>query len=308
MIVVCGEALIDLVVSGDGEAIPSPGGGPFNAARALARLGVPTAFLGHFSNDDFGRLLAGRLSADGADLRLASFGPEPTTLAVARIGSDGLAQYEFSIAGTSAPSLTPDMIPASLPAEADCLHLGTLGLLLEPIGSSLAQMLEREAGRRLVMLDPNIRERLATEPGYRRRLHWCIARSTVVKASADDLAWLYPGLGYEAAAERVLEAGPRLVMVTRGPKGAYGTDGRNRIGVPAAPADVVDTIGAGDAFGAAAVAWLHEHGLLRTDLRLSSGELNSLLEFSALAASLTCARAGAEPPWRSELNAAAGAH
>src|SRR5437899_2883238 len=106
VIVVCGEALIDMVVGGDGTRRPAPGGGPFNTARALARLGVPTAFLGHFSEDHLGRLLADRLVADGASLALASFGPEPTTIAVANIGKDGLAEYEFVIEGTSAPNLT----------------------------------------------------------------------------------------------------------------------------------------------------------------------------------------------------------
>jgi fructokinase len=304
VIVVCGEALIDLVVSGHGEGSPSPGGGPFNTARALARLGVPTAFLGHFSTDDFGRLLAARLSADGAVLSLATFGAEPTTVAVARIGKDGLAEYDFSIAGTAAPNLTREMIPSALPSQVNALHLGTLGLLLEPIGSTLTQLLEREGERRLVMLDPNIRPRLVTSPRYRQRLEWCVSRSTVIKASAEDLAWLYPEIGYEAAAERILEAGPRLVLVTLGSAGAYGTNGQTGIRVPAAPVDVVDTIGAGDAFGAAALAWLHDHGLLEADLRLSAGELESLLEFACLAASLTCARAGAEPPWRSEIDAA----
>ena len=94
MIVVCGEALIDMVTGGDGTRRPTPGGGPFNTARALARLEVPTAFLGRFSTDEFGRMLADQLAADGASLALASFGPEPTTIAVANIGKEGLAEYE----------------------------------------------------------------------------------------------------------------------------------------------------------------------------------------------------------------------
>src|SRR5947199_1920795 len=121
-----------MVLSADGTRRPAPGGGPFNTARALARLGVPTAFLGHFSQDQLGRLLADRLAADGASLQLASFGPEPTTIAIAKIGKDGLAEYEFVIEGTSAPNLTRDMVPAELPSEVDALHLGTLGLVLQP--------------------------------------------------------------------------------------------------------------------------------------------------------------------------------
>src|SRR5207237_1251645 len=115
VIVVCGEALIDMVLGADGTRRPAPGGGPFNTAQARARLGVRTAFLGHFSNDQFGRLLADRLAADGASLGLASFGPEPTTIAVANVGSDGLAEYEFVIEGTAAPNLTREMVPAEPP-------------------------------------------------------------------------------------------------------------------------------------------------------------------------------------------------
>src|SRR5437870_6424786 len=140
VIVVCGEALIDMVLGDDGTRRPAPGGGPFNTARPLARLGVPTAFLGHFSEDQLGRLLADRLVADGASLALASFGPEPTTIAVANIGKDGLAEYEFFIQGTSAPNLTPQRLPAELPVEVKALHLGTLGLVLEPMALSLAEL------------------------------------------------------------------------------------------------------------------------------------------------------------------------
>ena len=303
MIVVCGEALIDMVTSADGTRRPAPGGGPFNTARALARLEVPTAFLGHFSTDAYGRLLTDQLTKDGASLALASFGPEPTTIAVANIGKDGLAEYEFSIEGTSAPNLTLEMLPADLPAEVTALHLGTLGLVLEPMASSLAELVRREHGRRLVMLDPNIRPVLATDPGYRQRLRWFITQSTIVKASADDLAWLYPEIDYETAAERILDTGVRLVMVTLGAAGAYGTTGKVQACVSAPPVEVVDTIGAGDAFGAAALAWLHDRKALEPDFSLSKTQLESLLEFSCLAASLTCSRSGAEPPWRSEMQA-----
>ncbi len=301
MIVVCGEALIDMVVGGDGSRRPSPGGGPFNTARALARLEVPTAFLGHFSTDDYGRLLGDRLAADGASLALASFGPEPTTMAVASVGQDGLAEYEFVVEGTSAPNLTREMIPAELPSNVDAIHVGTLGLVLEPMASSLTEFVGRESGKRLVMVDPNIRPLLADDPQYRPRLHRLIAQSTIVKASVDDLAWLYPEIDYVSAADGMLAAGVRLVLVTLGAKGAYGTSRNASTAVPAPPVQVVDTIGAGDAFGAATLAWLHDRHLLKPDIELSDRELHSVLEFSCLAASLTCTRSGAEPPWRTEL-------
>ena len=301
MIVVCGEALIDMVTTGDSSRRPTPGGGPFNTARALARLEAPAAFLGHFSTDEFGRMLADQLAADGASLALATFGPEPTTIAVANIGGDGLAEYEFLIQGTSAPNLTLDMIPAELPVEVKAVHLGTLGLVLEPMASSLAALVRREHGRRLVMLDPNIRPVLTTDPQYRPRLDSLISQSTIVKASDADLDWLFQGLDRMAAARALLARGPKMVVVTLGAKGAVGMTASAEVRVPAPAVRVVDTIGAGDAFGAALLAWLHDHGRLSRDLRLDREELRAALEFACLVASITCTRPGADPPRRAEL-------
>jgi len=301
VIVVCGEALIDMVTTGDSTRRPTPGGGPFNTARALARLEAPAAFLGHFSTDEFGRMLADQLAADGASLALATFGPEPTTIAVANIGGDGLAEYEFLIQGTSAPNLTLDMIPAELPVEVKAVHLGTLGLVLEPMASSLAALVRREHGRRLVMLDPNIRPVLTTDPQYRPRLDSLISQSTIVKASDADLDWLFPGLDRMAAARALLARGPKMVVVTLGAEGAVGMTASAEVRVPAPAVRVVDTIGAGDAFGAALLAWLHDHGRLSRDLRLDREELRAALEFACLVASITCTRPGADPPRRAEL-------
>ena len=301
MIVVCGEALIDMVTTGDSTRRPTPGGGPFNTARALARLEAPAAFLGHFSTDEFGRMLADQLAADGASLALATFGPEPTMIAVANIGGDGLAEYEFLIQGTSAPNLTLDMIPAELPVEVKAVHLGTLGLVLEPMASSLAALVRREHGRRLVILDPNIRPVLTTDPQYRPRLDSLISQSTIVKASDADLDWLFQGLDRMAAARALLARGPKMVVVTLGAKGAIGVTASAEVRVPAPAVRVVDTIGAGDAFGAALLAWLHDHGRLSRDLRLDREELRAALEFACLVASITCTRPGADPPRRAEL-------
>ena len=160
----------------------------------------------------------------------------------------------------------------------------------------------RENASRLVMLDPNIRPVLATDPEYRPRLRSLISESTIVKASAEDLAWLYPKIDYRAAAKRILDVGVRLVLVTLGAAGAYGATRNAQLSVPAVPVEIVDTIGAGDAFGAATLAWLHDRDALEPRLSLSELDLESLLKFSCLAASLTCTRSGAEPPWRSEMH------
>jgi len=140
VIVVCGEALIDVIHNRDGTQRATPGGGPFNTARALARLGVPTAFLGHLSDDESGRELAQLLVGDGASLELATISHEKTTIAVADLDSEGVAQYQFLVEGTSAPLLTPEMVPAGLAADVTALHVGTLGMVLEPMASTLIDL------------------------------------------------------------------------------------------------------------------------------------------------------------------------
>jgi len=304
VIVVCGEALIDMIQNGDGTQRAAPGGGPFNTARALARLGVPTAFLGRLSEDRFGRELSDLLVADGASLELTSFGPEPTTIALADVDSHGFAEYQFLVKGTSAPNLTADMLPARLKHDVKALHLGTLGLVLEPMASTLVELVRRERDGRLVMLDPNIRVGLTGDEEYRQRLAAMMVESTIVKASDTDLAWLFPDRDYESAAGDMIRRGIPLVVVTLGAGGAYGAHEDLRVHVDAPPVEVVDTIGAGDAFGAGLLAWLHDHGLVRPDLTLNEGRLRAALTYACLAASLTCARAGADPPWRHEMEEA----
>jgi fructokinase len=303
LIVVCGEALIDLVDSPDGQQRGTPGGGPFTTARALARLAIPTEFLGRLSTDAFGQQLRDLLAADGADLSLTSFGPEPTTMAMADVDRDGHAAYRFVIDGTSAPNLTPQMLPSLLSPEVDALHIGTLGLVFEPIATTIAGLVEREHENRLVMVDPNIRPAtLNAATGYRTRLDRVISQSTIVKASDADVAWLYPDVDLESAARALLARGPRLVVVTLGADGAFGVSAGIEVRVKAPVVDVVDTIGAGDAFGAGLLAWLCDHDRLTRDLHLEHEELRAALEFACLVASITCTRAGADPPRRAELS------
>ena len=301
MVVVCGEALIDCVTGG----ADSPGGGPFNAARALARLGIPTQFLGHLSRDAHGEQLRDLLLADGVDLGMTSFGSEPTTLAIAEVNVEGRASYRFVSEDTSAPNLTSTMVPASFGADVDALHVGTLGLVFEPIATTIAAVVEREHSKRLIMVDPNIRPTVVNgASGYRARLDRIIAQSTIVKASDADIAWLFPQLDRLAAARALLASGPKLVVVTLGPDGALGMTTSAEVRVSAPVVQVVDTIGAGDAFGAALLAWLADHGRLSRNLRLDGDDLRMALEFACRVASFTCTRAGADAPWRTELGQA----
>ncbi len=285
----------------------TPGGGPFNTARALARLGVPAAYVGHLSDDEHGRELLAALERDGVNLELVSLGREPTTTATATVDARGIARYDFSFAGTSAPALTRDMLPARFDGRISAIHLGTLGLVFEPIATTLLGLVEREHGARVVVLDPNVRPGIIPDAVYRERLRRVIAMSTIVKASEEDLAWIYDGVDRDTATARMLDGGVRLAVVTLGAAGAVATTHAGlTVAVPAVQVDVVDTIGAGDAFGAALLAWLHDHGALRRDVDLDRAELTAALRFACLAAAITCTRAGANPPTRRELDAAAG--
>lgn len=301
MIVVCGEALIDVIRNPDGTSRSAPGGGPFNTARALGRLGAPTAFLGHLSTDEPGRRLASLLTEDSVRLDFASFGPEPTTTAIAEVDSAGRAEYRFVVEGTSVPSLTAEMLPQEFGAELEGLYFGGLGLALEPIGSTVTELVAREHPKSFLMIDPNIRGGLGPEDRYRERLLQAIGLSTLVKASDADLAWLYPGLSCEDASRAVLELGPQAVVVTLGANGAFAVHGGKEVRVAAPRVEVVDTIGAGDAFGAALVTWLRDHDRLAPELTLTEDELKAALELACRAAAITCTRAGADSPTRQEL-------
>ncbi|GAC1476478.1 MAG: carbohydrate kinase [Candidatus Dormibacteraceae bacterium] len=302
VVLVCGEALIDVLENGNGTQRLAAGGGPFNTARALARLGVPTAFLGHLSTDSHGRELAALLRSDGVNLDLTTSGTEPTTMAIARVSRDGAAGYEFVAEGTSAPNLAMAMVPDELPSEIEAIHVGTLGLALEPAASTLAALIQRETGRRLIMVDPNVRLAAASDPFYRDRLQSVLGHASIVKASVEDLAWVFPGDPPETAARRMLEMGVRLVVVTLGVDGAFGATGDETVTVAAPAVEVVDTVGAGDTFGAALLANLYDLGLVRPDLRLDIEQVASALRFACRAAAIACRRSGADPPYRSELS------
>ena len=300
-IVVAGEALYDLVPAPDGSIRAHPGGGPFTAARAVARLGGPAAYLGRLSTDGFGRRLEALLREDGVGLGSILHAVEPTTLAVAEVGEGGAASYRFYTRGTASAGLTPADALAALPDRVDILMVGALGLVMEPSGTAMEGLVERLAGRALVALDPNCRaSAIHDEPAYRGRLARLLAGADVVKASEEDLAWLAPGVEPERAARQLLEHGPRAALVTLGARGALVLTAAGAVTVPAPEVEVVDTIGAGDAFAGAFLAWWQGRGLGRDDL--AHGELlTEAAGFANLVAARTCERAGAVPPRQDEL-------
>jgi fructokinase len=291
----------------DGAAAfqPRPGGSCLNVAAGLGRLRVPTALLARISDDHFGDLLRAHLAASGTRLTHALPASDPTTLAAVHLREDGSAAYSFHANGTDDRGLRPEHLAAlpdggTLPAGT-ALHLGSLGLLLEPLASTLDGLIRREAGRRLVSLDPNVRPGLVTDrAAYLRRFAEWVALADMVKASDEDLAWLHPGESYEGVAERWLASGAGLVLITFGSRGAWAAGRDARVHAPAPAVRVVDTVGACDAFTAGVLAHLHRTGGLSREGvdHLGAGELARLLSYAVEIAADTCTRADAQPPYR----------
>ncbi len=302
MILVGGEALYDLVLQGEDDDLHGhPGGAAFNTARTIGRLEQPVAYLGRLSMDRFGQRLEALLVDDGVSLDSVARTNEPTTLALAEVDDDGVARYRFYERGTAAPGLTAETALEALPEQVDILHVGTLGLTLEPVATALEAVVERLAGSALIAVDPNCRPWVVDDaPAYRERIRRVLRHAHVLKVSEEDLEFLEPDRSGVEAVRALLDCGPAVGLLTRGPNGALVVTRTAEVAVPAPRAKVVDTIGAGDAFGGGFLAWWNERGLGRDDL----GNIDLVVEateFACLVAARTCSRPGASPPWRHEL-------
>ncbi|MER7567851.1 carbohydrate kinase [Streptomyces sp. NPDC048523] len=300
MIVVAGEALIDLVPQGTGALAglkPALGGGPYNTAVALGRLGSPTAFCSRISYDAFGEALLDGLREAGVDVSAVQRGTEPTTLAVATVDTNGSAAYSFYVDGTADRLFAA---PAELPAGTRAVSFGTCSLVLEPGASAYEELLGTAAAQGVfTALDPNIRTGLIPDAdAYRARFKSWLPSVSLLKLSEEDARWL------GGTPREWLAAGPSAVVVTQGGDGltVFTRDGAV-LPVPGEKVDVVDTIGAGDTVNAALL-----HGLAGLDALspeavacLGVEDWARLLRFAARAAAITCSRAGAQPPYASEL-------
>jgi fructokinase len=304
VIVVAGEALVDLV-DDRGSRRAVAGGGPFNTAVALGRLGIPVAYLGTLSHDDYGGLLARLLTDAGVDMSLLRWSDAPTPLAVVHRQDDGENTYTFNLTGTSLTDLPPEAIPA-LPEHVRAIHVGTLGLAVDPPAAAYEALLDREAGRRTIVLDPNVRPAVFGDPVlYRARFERLLSLADIVKLSESDAAWIYPQLERPDIVERILGHGPRLVAITMGTLGAVAVSREGQAHVPAVPVTVVDTVGAGDIFGAALLAALVERDALEPGATRSLDDslLGEAVGYAVTAAAITCTRRGAVPPSRAEVDA-----
>ncbi|WP_338777362.1 carbohydrate kinase [Streptomyces sp. DG1A-41] len=299
MIVVAGEALIDLVPRGTGALAalrPALGGGPYNTAVALGRLGSPAAFCSRVSYDAFGEVLLDRLRETGVDVSSVQRGAEPTTLAVATVGADGSAAYSFYVDGTADRLFTA---PSALPPGTRAVSFGTCSLVLEPGASAYEELMRATAARGVfTALDPNIRAGLIPDAdAYRARFKSWLPSVSLLKLSEEDAQWL------GGTPQEWLAAGPAAVVITRGGDGLTAFTAGGEYSVPGERVEVVDTIGAGDTVNAALLHGLAARDALSVQALATLGPdgWTGLLGFAARAAAITCSRAGAEPPYAHEL-------
>jgi fructokinase len=301
VIVVAGESLIDMVPTGDGTFRAVPGGGPFNVARTIARLGEPCRYLGSLSADGFGQLLRKNLVDSQVDDSFAPSTDAPTTLALAWLDDAGAASYQFYVDGTSAAELSVDQARAVLAKVPQSLYVGTLGLVLEPMASSVEDLVRELSADVLLVVDPNCRPVLLdVNPAARDRLDRIMGRADVVKVSTEDAAYLHPGRSADDAAMAIHDQGAQVVLLTDGANDVRVVAGAEQLRVPVPRVAIADTIGAGDSFCGAFVAYWHQRWFGRPEL--SDGSLlRAATEFATAVSAVTCQRVGADPPWAHEL-------
>ena len=313
VVAVAGEALVDFVPAGEpGVFRAAPGGSPANVSVGLARLQVPSRLLARIADDLLGHRLRAHLDDNGVDLSFAVRAAEPTSLAIVAVDRDGVVEYDFRVEGTADWQWRDHELAGALDGGVVALHAGSLALTMAP-GADVLQRLLAQAGQAMtVSYDPNCRPLLMGSPeAVRRRIESLVDLADVVKASADDLAWLLPDHPVERVAEAWLARGPALVVITLGPAGLLAASRQAGVlRVPGRVVEVIDTVGAGDACMAALLAGLHRRDLLGPDRRpalqvLDASTLAALADEAVLAAALTCTRAGADPPTAGELRAAA---
>jgi fructokinase len=284
---------MDLIPDAGGQRQPMVGGGPANTAKAIARLGYSTYFVGGISTDGYGRMIEAELRDSGVDLSLVVRRDLPTALAIASIDDNGLARYEFELEGSASFAFDQSWLPHG---EPDVIHIGSVATLLEPGASELLHWLSEKSAP--IVFDPNVRPSIQGDQGlYRAAVERWLDYATVVKMSEDDFRWLYSE-SEEELVRSWIGRGVSIVIVTRAEKGLSAYSADFEISVDAVSVEVVDTVGAGDTIGAVVVEGLLQYGLPGLNMQT----LSIVLSRAAKAASITCSRAGANPPWLEELD------
>ena len=307
MIVCCGEALIDFLprqtASGEAAYVPMNGGSIFNTAIGLGRQDIATGFFTGLSTDFFGDMLRAGLAASQVDLRYVKQWDKPSTLAFVKL-DNGQARYSFFDDNSASRMLTRKDLP-KFPAAVTALHFGSISLIPEPGGSTLEALVMREAKKRVICLDPNIRASLIKDKRkHLARLNRLIAKADILKISDEDVNWMTGKTNLAAAAKKWLKAGAKIVAITKGGEGFQAYTRRFSITQPAVPVKVADTVGAGDTFTAGLLTALSRGGKLNKAslAAINEADLGAALDFAARAAAITCSRPGADPPWASEMD------
>ncbi|MBC2640293.1 MULTISPECIES: carbohydrate kinase [unclassified Rhodococcus (in: high G+C Gram-positive bacteria)] len=304
MSLVIGEALIDIVTASAGATTEYVGGSPLNVAVGLGRLGRPVEFVTRIGDDTRGWSIVRHLEESGVSLAPGSVTAERTATAHATLDSAGAATYEFDIewdlpspSGASAPTL---------------VHTGSIAAVMEPGCDVVADMLDRRRSSATLSYDPNVRPVLITDRERAlRRIEHLVTMSDIVKVSDEDLRWYDGDRDPVDIARDWLSRGPAMVAVTRGAEGAFAVCAAGLVEVAARPVEVVDTVGAGDAFMAGLLDGFWAHGFLGAESRaalhaIEPDELRNVLDNAVLTSGLTVARAGADLPTRDTLDRAAG--
>lgn len=303
MIISCGEALMDFLPAGFGSEIgyvPRAGGAPFNLAVALARLALPSAFLGCIAEDPFGEMLVTTLQNNHVSDQFIVRRAAPTTLAFVNLISFGSPEFAFFNHGAADTLLVPTDLPQKFSDDVCALCFGSYALAAEPVGSALLGLMQREAGQRFIVLDPNVRLHVQPDRAvYRARIEAAAGCADLIKCSRRDIAMLYPDRSYEDVAQQWLQMGARLVIVTLKEQGAalFRADGVT-LQDPGMAVNVVDAIGAGDSFLAALLALLLRQNALERGalMAMSVQALQESLHYANRAAAITCSRTGGTNP------------
>ena len=296
---IAGEALTDIVIDAANTQREHPGGSPMNVAVALSRLGHEAHLLTRIGNDARGDAIRAHLDASGVQLTPGSSVEAATSTALARLDANGAATYEFD--------LLWDPRPAGLPEHVDAVHTSSIAAVLEPGAETVLDVLRRRRDGSTISYDPNARPTLMGEAEtVRAQIEHTIALCDVVKASDEDVAWLYGTDDVEDVVASWRELGPALTVLTRGDEGAVGFAATGRVQVSPVVVDAVDTVGAGDTFSAGILDALAAKDLLVAEKRpalaaMPSDDVASVLRHAAALAAITVSRAGANPPWSHEL-------
>lgn len=310
MIICCGEALIDFIPTDDKQAYrPCPGGSILNIAVGLGRMGVPVGFLSRLSTDLFGDLLDKHLVQNQVNRQYCPRVAGQTTLAFVSIDENTSPepQYAFYAEGAVDREMQMTDLPDEFPEAVCALHFGSISLVLEPGASTLEVLMRREARRRVISLDPNVRPIVISDwDAYRQRFEGWLTCVDIVRLSEADLNLLYPNGSLEDLLPDWFRLGVSLVVLTRGGDGADGflPDG-STVTVPAERVEIRDTVGAGDTFFAAFLTYLYEKGYLADRevlAQIPPDDLKACIAFGSRAAAINCTREGADPPYRHEMD------